>query len=420
MAGTMDEPKEKSKIRSTDVQGLKYFKLLAPLLERLHETGTARDRAGNRQLHMDQYCLLILTWLYSPILTSLRGLQQASTLEKVQKKLGVPKTSLGSLSESVQIFDPEPLKKIAQELGDELPSVATRPPSKGFERSTVERLSGLEKTITAVDGSIVKTLARIAKLSWIKVGDGNPTCGYRLHTQFEILRGIPNRIDATSANPKGQADERVVLGQTLESDRLYVMDRGYHKEKLWNAIHNKSSGYICRVRDNFVHQVTEERTLSPADTDVGVLADRVIKPSSKTTTIDHPMRLVVARATPHTSRGRRAGRKFSSTGPSCNGQIQIVTDQLDIPAELIAEIYRLRWLIELFFRMFKHLLGCRHLLSTKQNGVDIQVYCAIIACMLILLYTGRTPTKRTFEMICLYMVGWASLAELEGHIQKMK
>ena len=70
--------------------------------------------------------------------------------------------------------------------------------------------------------------------------------------------------------------------------------------------------------------------------------------------------------------------------------------------------------------MFKQLLGCRHLLSTKQNGVEIQTYMAIIACLLILIHTGRAPTKRTFEMICLYMSGWASLEELERHIEKLK
>ena len=70
--------------------------------------------------------------------------------------------------------------------------------------------------------------------------------------------------------------------------------------------------------------------------------------------------------------------------------------------------------------MFKQLLGCRHLLSTKQNGVEIQADCAIIACLLILIHTGRTPTKRTFEMICFYLSDWASLDELERHIEKLK
>lgn len=78
------------------------------------------------------------------------------------------------------------------------------------------------------------------------------------------------------------------------------------------------------------------------------------------------------------------------------------------------------WQTELFFRMFKQLLGCHHLLSTEQNGVEIQTYIAIIACLFILIHMGRTPTKRTFEMICLYVSGWASLDELERHIEELR
>ncbi len=70
--------------------------------------------------------------------------------------------------------------------------------------------------------------------------------------------------------------------------------------------------------------------------------------------------------------------------------------------------------------MVKMMLHCNHLLSTKQNGVEIQAYMAIIACLLILIYTGSTPNKRTFEMICLYLQGWAELDELETHIAKLK
>src|SRR5487761_207992 len=54
------------------------------------------------------------------------------------------------------------------------------------------------------------------------------------------------------------------------------------------------------------------------------------------------------------------------------------------------------------FRFFKHILGCRHLISHDENGIEIQTYCAIIACLLISLWTGRKPTLRTYEMICYY------------------
>jgi len=105
------------KIKASDLEGLKDLRAIAKLLERLHKVGTVRDTAKNRDLHMDQYCLLVLMWLYNPILSSMRGLQEASNLKEVQKRLGVGRASLGSLSESVSVFDPEPLAALAEELG---------------------------------------------------------------------------------------------------------------------------------------------------------------------------------------------------------------------------------------------------------------------------------------------------------------
>lgn len=398
---------DKGKLRNRDIRGLKYFRRLQPLLARLHAVGAERDVARNRDLHMDQYCTLILLWLFSPLVDSLRGLQQASELEKVRKKFGVGRSSLGSLSESVTIFDPEPLKAIAHELSQQLPAAAPQ----GFD--------AVGQQLTAVDGTVINTVVRVAKLAWLPKAKGKSQSAYRLHTQFEVLRGVPTRIDVTGAKPKGVADERVVLETTLAPDRCYLIDRGYAKFTLWNAIVAAKSSYVCRVRDNSAYEVQQTNELSAADRRAGVLSDAVVVlgPSkSADARPDHPVRLITIAATPHTSRGKH---RPGSTGPSCDGQLRLATNRLDLPAELISEIYRLRWLIELFFRMFKQLLGCRHLLSTKQNGVEIQAYSAIIACLLILLYTGRTPTKRTFEMISFYLLGWASLEELERHLEKL-
>src|SRR6266581_1622052 len=103
-----------------DIVGLKYFDRLLPLLEPLHAVGTEGDKAGNRTLFFDHYCAYLLLFLFNPIVTSLRAIQQASELKKVQKKLGCPRSSLGSLSEATQVFDPEPLKQIATDLAGRL------------------------------------------------------------------------------------------------------------------------------------------------------------------------------------------------------------------------------------------------------------------------------------------------------------
>ena len=399
--------KPKPKIKSSDLKGLKDLQAMARLLESLHSVGTQRDKAGNRNLHMDQYCLLILMWLYNPVINSLNGLQQTTELEKVRKRLGVGRASFGSLSESVSIFDPEPLAKLAEELSDKLPD------------RTPERFDVVDKKITAVDGSVFRVLAQIANLAWLPKGKGKASCGYRLHAQFEVFRGTPNRIDVTGASPKGEADERRVLERTVEPERCYLLDRGYEKYVLWNAIHDVGSEYVCRLRDKTPYQVLSERELSEEAKSQQILSDQIIQfgtDNSRTTRPNHTTRLVIVKVKPHDS--RRA--KDAQCGPSSDGYLRIVTNNLEIPAEIVAALYQLRWTIELYFRILKQLLGVRHLLSRKRNGVTIQIYMAIIACIMILSLTGRMPTKRTYEMICFYFLGWATLQELEAHIQRLK
>lgn len=398
--------RKREKIRDRDVQGLKYFNQLAPLLARLRDVGCTRDKAGNRQLHFDQYCLLILLHLFSPLLTSLRSIQQASELKKVQKKLGCPRAALGSLSEAATVFDAARLKEIIAELGATLHPLPRDP-----------RLQDIPQALRLVDGTLLDALPRVMHASYLKTQTGSGLVKWRLHTHFEVDRSVPTRIDVTP-NGGGEHDERAVLERTIESDKLYVMDRGYAKFALFNCIVAARSSYVCRVRDNSACDVVAERPLTDADRAAGVLSDQSVRFSSGKAEArpDHTLRLVCVRTTPHTSRGKPSG---GSTGPGSDGVLRIVTNLLDVPAEIIALIYRFRWQIEIFFRFFKHVLGCRHLLSHCQNGIEIQTYCAIIACLLISLWTGRKPTLRTYEMVCFYFCGLASEEELLAHLAKL-
>lgn len=398
--------KQKKRIQSRDVTGLKYFDQLTPLLERLHDVGTERDKAGNRQLFMDQYCMLILLFLFNPIVDSLRGIQQASELSKVQKKLGCPRTSLGSLSEATDVFDPERLRAIVEELGAQVMSLGKKP-----------SLKEVQHLLTAVDGTVIKTLARVAEAAYLRSpSTGERKYAWRLHMEFEVDRHIPSLLDVTGASGKGEQDERYVLKQHLQGGRCYIMDRGYAKFALFNAIHTADSNYVCRVRDNSNYGVEEEREIDEAARQAGVIRDTVAILGQDREGEDkpqHKIRVLVIQTTPHEKRGK-------SRGHQSDGYLRLATDMLDVPADVIALIYTYRWMIEIFFRFFKQILGCRNLLSTDPVGIEIQTYCAIIACLLIALYTGRQPTKRTYEMLCFYFIGWATEDELLAHLEKLK
>jgi len=280
------------------------------------------------------------------------------------------------------------------------------------------RLKDLDLTLTLVDGTLLTALPKLMQASWLKRTTGSGQIKWRLHTHFEVEKYVPTRIDVTR-DGGGECDERAVLERTIASDRLYPMDRGYAKFTLFNRIVAARSSYVCRLRDNSVYEVVEERPLTDADRAAGVLSDQIVRFSNGKADArpDHPLRLICVKCSPHTSRGKYGG---GSSGVDSDGILRIATNLLDTPAEIIGVIFSERWTIEIFFRFFKHTLGCRHLLSHDENGIKIQTYCAIIGCLLISLWTGRQPTLRTYEMICFYFCGLASEAELLAHIEKLK
>lgn len=400
--------KKREDVREADITGLKYFDKLVPLLARLHEVGCQRDRAGNRTLHFDQYCLLVLLFLFNPVVRSLRAIQQASQLRKVQRKLGCSRSALGSLSEATDVFAPERLKEIVQELGGQLQPLARDP-----------RIKDVQHAVTLADGTLVKGLPVLVQQSLMKARAIRLQGKMRLHTQFDLDRGVPVRIDVTEGFHQGEANERAVLEKAMESGRCYVTDRGYAKFRLFNHIVAAGSSYVCRLRDNSVYQVQQERPLTPEDREAGIVLDAVValgQDRAAEDRPDHPLRLIIIKVTPHEKRGKHGG---GSQGPASNGEMILATNLLDLPAWIIGLLYRYRWTIEIFFRFFKHVLGCRHLLSHDPVGIEIQTYCAILACMLITLWSGRRPTLRTYEMVCHYFMGLAEEDELLTHLAKL-
>lgn len=225
----------------------------------------------------------------------------------------------------------------------------------------------------------------------------------KLHLHFDVFKGVPCEATVTAA----ASSEPDQLRATLQPDRLYVMDRGYASYQLFRDILEAGSSFIGRVKDNTVFTVAEERPVPAEAAAAGVVRDILVAKLGADHHKDYlgqHVRLIVVQIT-----------KADST----RDELWLVTDRLDLSAELIALAYRYRWMVELFFRWFKCILGCRHLLSTSQNGVEIQVYLALIASLLITLWTGKKPTKRTWEMLQFYFLGLATLEELQAHIDRL-
>jgi hypothetical protein len=380
--------KRKTPVKAKDLQGFKYFDAVLPLLARLHEAGAADDRAGNRRLFFDQYVALLLLYFFNPTLTSLNGLLQASALDKVKKIAGSQHVSKGSFSEAQGVFDASLLEGIIAELAEQVAPVS--PP---------EDFAAL-RDLVAVDGSLLPALPRMAWALWL---DDQHTAA-KMHVHFEVLRGIPVSVSVTVGN----GSETQQLRLKLQSGRLYVIDRGYAEYRLFQQIIDAKSSFIGRLCENAVWELVDERPISAKARAAGVVRDCVVwlgcEQSGKV--FEQPLRVVEV-ATGKTAAGGK---------PEV---LLLVTDRMDLDAELVALGYRFRWSVELFFRWLKRIVGMRHLIAESANGVRIQVYVAIIASLLLSLWVGKKPTKRTFEMFCLFFAGWASEQELLAHIDKL-
>ena len=387
--------------------GLPYLLRIQAFLERLHE----QKAHPNRNLHFDQYISLLLLCYFNPVIHGLRQLQQLTDIKKVREQLGLRQPSLGSLSEASQVFDAKCLAGIFAELAAQV-TAANGP----------RRPAGIPENIAliAVDGTLLEALSRMLWAVWLEKYQN----AAKVHLHFDISRGVPVYVDLTAGN----GDERESLRQHLSAALLYILDRGYVDYTLYKEIIEAKSSFVARLRCNTSMELIKSRPLTVADMAAGVVSDEEVWLGAKKTGTRMPCPVRVIKVHVKNPPSRNLKPKLAKV----NGKVKIirthdeefdawlVTDRMDLAAEIIALIYRYRWHVELFFRWFKCTLGWHHLFAESPNGVLLQVYAALIAGLLIVLWTGLKPNRYAFSLLCFYLQGLATLEELFAGLEKLR
>lgn len=385
----------KKELKISDIAGAKHLKRVINLLNPLHGVATDPLRPNKRTLHMDEYAAMLLLYMFSPICDSLRCIQRATEIESICKKFGIKRTGLSTLSDAQSVFEASLLEPVIDELYS-----ALKPIYGG-------NLCDIKSDILLVDGTLIPA---VKNMLWAVYRKHSDEKAIKCHFIYNLGKGVPVFTKITDAN----ASEKAVLAALLEPGKCYVLDRGYAKHLLMQQIIDIGSSFVLRIRDNSVLEVIEERELSKESLGAGIVRDVIVKLGTNEG-LKSPIRLIEVECTPHKKNG-----KTGRGGPEQGDTILIATNELDLEAVVISTIYQSRWEIEIFFRHFKHLLGCRHLLSQSENGIRLEMYMAIIACLLIMLWTGKKPNKATLEMLQYFMLGLATEEELLRHIERLK
>ena len=335
-----------------------------------------------RRLQQADYLSLFLLGLLNPVVRTMRGLCAASHLQRVQAEVCGRPVSLGSFSEAQAVVDPELLAAVFQEASQELKERGA-PGRAGPPRWLIQ------------DSSLFEALPRMYWALWRR--QGRTQSQVRLHLSLDLAQEAPVRVVVT---PPKQCERAVWRRQWRRGDG-FVADRYYGEDyQLFSDLDQAGVVFVVRLRDRAFMDAEEELPLSPADRAAGVLRSAWVRLGCKARYRSRRLRVVWVR-TP-----KEVLRLVTPLGPE------------ELAAAEVALLYKQRWRIELFFRWIKCILGCRHWLAESPQGVAIEVYLALIAALLLQLYTGQAPNRRMMELIQFYLLGVASLDELEQGLER--
>lgn len=188
-------------------------------------------------------------------------------------------------------------------------------------------------------------------------------CGAKAHIVYDPDADRPLYLDVTKANVN---DITAAKAMPLEPGATYVFDLGYYDYGWWAKLDAMGCRIVTRLKKNTPLAVTAEQALPPGS---DLLYDR----------IGHlPERLTTTRQNPFADPVREIGVALDD-----GKALRVVTNDLDAPAQEIADLYKRRWAIELFFRWVKQTLKIKHFVGRSENAVRIQIACALIAYLLL-------------------------------------
>lgn len=190
----------------------------------------------------------------------------------------------------------------------------------------------------------------------------------------------------------------VTIGKTIpiSSGEIYVMDKAYCDYNWWADIHQQNAYFVTRLKQNAAYQVVAEHTdKSGLKSQTILLANKFHSRGKKNRYVGIPLRLVHV---PHPSKPKK--------------HLAVVSNATHLSAEDIAQIYKKRWDIELFFKFLKQNTRLRKFIGESKNAVLIQIYTALIAYVLLMLYRRLSRPKKTlFEVLTFIKAHLMNLVE---------
>ena len=200
--------------------------------------------------------------------------------------------------------------------------------------------------------------------------------GIKLHTVYDPDAEVPTYFEMTTAKVN---DRKAVHKLPILPGATYVVDRAYNDYGWYYRLTQQGTHFVGRMKSNAVYEVIENK-----ETNAGhILKDQVIRLTSVKAKKDCPINL----------------RRITIVREEDDKVLSFITNDLDRTAQQIADLYKARWQIELFFKWIKQNLEIKRFFGRSENAVKIQVLTAMIAYLLLRLAQLSTHCKISLQQI---------------------
>jgi len=231
----------------------------------------------------------------------------------------------------------------------------------------------LAHTVYALDSTTIDLC--LALFPWARFRKAKGAV--KLHTLLDLRGSIPSFIHISD----GKLHDVNILDQIVfEAGSFYIMDRGYIDFDRLHGLHQAQAFFVVRAKSNLQFQRIYSH---PIDKETGLRCDQTIRLTGRSSRRDYPAQL----------------RRVKFYDAQHDKRLVFLTNHFDLPALTIAELYRCRWQVELFFKWIKQHLRIKAFFGTSENAVKTQVWIAIAVYVLVAIIKKRLGSEASLYTI---------------------
>lgn len=235
----------------------------------------------------------------------------------------------------------------------------------------------IDKQIEIFDSTTISLFKDILKCVGRNPINGKKKGGIKVHTVINVDVKVPKIIWFTEAK---KSDHFLLKKLKLDSNTIYVFDKGYNDYKAFKLFCENQTGFVTRIKDNAVYDIIETNEIEE-HIHSGVLEDQIIEITVKENSTESKLKL----------------RKVRFYDRVLKREFEFLTNLFEMRADLVAAIYKLRWQIETLFKQLKQNFPLKYFLGDNENAIKIQIYCALIANLLMTVIQKTLKRKWAFS-----------------------